>query len=739
MDKKEKKKIGIALLIAVIVSSLFIGLSNLDFFHSLEMKTFDKRLEKSKTNTDANKDVVVILIDEASLQLMGPLVGRWPWPRSLYGDLLEFLASAGARAVLFDILFPEPQVPRDATGNLGESDSHLVMGTASSGIAHHAFQIIHDIEDEVNNSMLNNPIPKEFVEKFSLKNVDNVSSLKQDPNNFYIPITEVYQNARDMGVVEFSSDADGVYRSTNLIRQYQGNFYPTLSMSYLNWANKYKKIKMEDDKILLDSLQIPLLEGGRYIINMKKNIVNYSMGGVLATIQKINKGEMDKLMVNPEEFKDKIIILGASAVGVEDLKLTSLGKSVPGVYLHASAISNVLDQDFIKLVSKNWIYIITSILAFIIAMMVLRMQSVLPSVIGFFGATSTYIYICFFLFDKYRLWLLLVIPVLILFFSFLSAFIFKSITEGKEKKFLKAAFGNYISPELIDIMYSSGEAPKLGGDVGLRTAFFTDIQGFSSFSEKLSAPKLVELLNEYLTVMTDILIAEQGTLDKYEGDAIIAFFGAPMPLPDHASRALKVSLKMQAALGDLRKKWTSEGDKWPEIVHNMRMRIGINSGEIVTGNMGSKMRMNYTMMGDSVNLAARLEASAKQYGIFTQISHFTYNLIKDEFECRELDTIRVVGKSEPVTTYEPLGIKGQTDNLLIDLKNKFHEALTFYKNKNWDKATELFNLTLQLENVRFPELEKKPNPSKIYLERCLEFKQNPPPENWDGVYTLTEK
>jgi adenylate cyclase len=288
-------------------------------------------------------------------------------------------------------------------------------------------------------------------------------------------------------------------------------------------------------------------------------------------------------------------------------------------------------------------------------------------------------------------------------------------------------------------MYASGEAPKLGGDAGIRTAYFTDIQGFSTFSEKLTATKLVELLNEYLSVMTDILIEEQGTLDKYEGDAIIAFFGAPMPLPDHATRAVRVALRMQNALGDLRQKWTNEGNKWPKIVHDMRMRIGINSGEIVTGNMGSKLRMNYTMMGDAVNLAARLEESAKQYGIFIQISHFTYELVKDAFDCREIDTIRVVGKSEPITTYEPLGMKGQTPELLQKLQKSFALGLIHYKNQEWDLAIEQFKLSSQLELERFPELSHKTNPSKIYLARCEHFKLSPPPNDWDGVYTLTEK
>ena len=213
-----------------------------------------------------------------------------------------------------------------------------------------------------------------------------------------------------------------------------------------------------------------------------------------------------------------------------------------------------------------------------------------------------------------------------------------------------------------------------------------------------------------------------------------------MPLEDHAKRACLVAHKMQEKLLELREKWTSEGDKWPLIVHEMRMRIGINSGEIVTGNMGSASRMNYTMMGDSVNLAARLEESAKQYGIFTQVAKETVELAGDEFLWRELDTIRVVGKSVPVTSYDLLGIKETAPDYLKELAKKFEEGLSLYRSQKWDEAIAIFEQTEQLEWQRYPGLKgKKTNPSEIYLERCKSYKENPPADDWDGVYTLTSK
>jgi adenylate cyclase len=313
--------------------------------------------------------------------------------------------------------------------------------------------------------------------------------------------------------------------------------------------------------------------------------------------------------------------------------------------------------------------------------------------------------------------------------------------------------------------------PTLGGEARSVTAYFTDIQGFSTFSEKLTAHQLVELINEYLTAMTDILMSEGGTLDKYEGDAIIAFFGAPMSLPDHPFRACRAAIAMQDRLMDLRRKWEDEkqgaddpdpntrkvppeewrpGDRWPRIVYEMRMRIGINTGEIVVGNMGSPMRMNYTMMGDPVNLAARLEAAGKQYGVYILVSEDVLEQeilgetgrkteVKNLVEVRFIDRITVVGRSEPVRVYELCALKGGLTEEERRLFEVFEKGMAHYLRMEWDEAISRFRESLPLE--RFPR--GKTTPSQVYIQRCLAFKETPPAsapgETWDGVYRLTQK
>jgi adenylate cyclase len=350
-----------------------------------------------------------------------------------------------------------------------------------------------------------------------------------------------------------------------------------------------------------------------------------------------------------------------------------------------------------------------------------------------------YFLIAMTLFGSDHLWIEIARPVLTILLTFTAVMAYRYITEEKDRKFLQSTFKQYLSPELIDIMYNKKQQPMLGGEEGVRTAFFTDIQGFSTFSEKLGSPtRLVELLNEYLSEMTDTLLKHYGTLDKYEGDAIIAFFGAPMPMDDHAYQACLTALDMQNSLGVLRKKWVSEGDKWPEIVHQMRMRIGVNTGLITTGNMGSAIRKNYTMMGDAVNLAARLESAAKQYGVYTMISSFTQDLIKDSFETRQVDKITVVGKTEPVVVYELITKKGDLDPEAVKMLDLFNEGLNYFYAQEWDKSIKILQEAHLLEP--FKEIAPKGmTPSKKIIQYCEMYKSNPPGPDWDGVMSLTSK
>jgi adenylate cyclase len=433
----------------------------------------------------------------------------------------------------------------------------------------------------------------------------------------------------------------------------------------------------------------------------------------------------------------KIFIVGSTIPAMFDIVSTPVDNPYPGVEVHASLLNSFLTNTFITRISPWEDFLILLIVGVIIGFISFMLKPLFGGILTVV-ATFAYFLVAMKVFGDGHLWIEIARPLLAIIMTFTIVMAYRYITEEKDRKFLQSTFKQYLSPDLIDIMYKQKQTPKLGGDEGIRTAYFTDIQGFSTFSEKLGSPtRLVELLNEYLSEMTDTLLSHYGTLDKYEGDAIIAFFGAPMPMDDHAKQACLTALDMQARLGLLRKKWISEGDKWPAIVHEMRMRIGINTGAITTGNMGSKVRMNYTMMGDAVNLAARLESAAKQYGVYTMISHFTNDLVKNDFETRQLDKITVVGKSEPVVVHELLAVKGELGEDMEKLLELYNQGQRYYYDRQWDKAIDLFGRCEPMEPNRL--LTKGRTPSAIFVERSREYSVRPPEKEWNGVYKLQSK
>ena len=498
---------------------------------------------------------------------------------------------------------------------------------------------------------------------------------------------------------------------------------------------------LEDKKLKKVSANLALIERNFMIIsNLSKHnlIAEQRPLYFFPSSKRLTYGDEKKgtaRLLVPFEFVGKKLYYGLTATGTSDLNPMPFDPRYPMVGLHANALNTILDNKIIHEISKTNVALIILLIGVILSFAIPAVSASLGGLL--IGAVLlAYGWISFWLFSNHHIWIDMVGPITTMAIGYLGITVYNYIQEEKNKNFLKDSFGTYVSPELIDQMYDSGEEPSLGGEEGYHTAFFTDIQSFSAFSEKLSASELVALLNQYLTDMTDVLLENNGTLDKYIGDAIVAFYGAPIEVDDHELWACRTAIQMQENLGLLREGWRNEGDRWPEIVHNMQNRIGISSGQMVTGNMGSESRMNYTMMGDNVNTAARLESSAKQYGIYIQIADSTYQPVKDKVIVRDLDNVRVLGKEEPVKVWELISEVGQEPELYKKLLPAYNEALKLYKNQEWNKAIEAFKASDALEDM-FPG--RKTNPSRIYIPRCEHFIDNPPGKNWDGVWTLTSK
>ncbi|MDP7238973.1 MAG: adenylate/guanylate cyclase domain-containing protein, partial [Candidatus Latescibacteria bacterium] len=295
--------------------------------------------------------------------------------------------------------------------------------------------------------------------------------------------------------------------------------------------------------------------------------------------------------------------------------------------------------------------------------------------------------------------------------------------------YIQDSFKMYLSPQVVDQIAGDPGKLQLGGTRRELTILFTDVAGFSTISENLSAEKLVDLLNNYLGDMTDIIMANKGTVDKYEGDLIMAFWGAPIEDPDHAMDACFTALLMNDRLINMRAEFKAQGK--PPFIANMDARIGLNTGDVVVGNMGSSQRFDYTVMGDHVNLASRLEGANKPYGTHIMISEFTYAKVKDHIEVRELDTIRVVGRDEPVTIYEVLAKTGEVDEKMGEIASLYQSAMEVYKDRGWNEAQEKF--------LKILTIDPNDGPSKTYVGRCEKYSVEPPLAEWDFVETMTEK
>ena len=489
-----------------------------------------------------------------------------------------------------------------------------------------------------------------------------------------------------------------------------------------------------------------------------------------ATMEALGVGANFDVTKTP--FYNKIVVIGVAVEVIHDVKSTpyynylGVQQLTPGMETHANAIQTVLHKNFISTfggavtdLSRHGFpiahFLLITLLALIAFFLLDYVNPIIAAVSVFIEGILYFGFVCGAFMNDYG-WMFksliasdsialpgigesyvmpMVAPIVGIGITYVSNILYRVLNEQKDKKFLKDTFGAYISPELIDQMYEEKQEPKLGGNTGYHTAFFSDIQSFSAFSEVMEPEAMVKLMNEYLTEMTNILLDHQGTLDKYIGDSIVAFYGAPVTVEEHELLACKTALAMEKKIVELREKWSHEDDK-PDLVHQLRHRVGLNSGPMVTGNMGSEMRMNYTMMGDTVNVAARLESSAKLYGVYIHVAENTYKKVKDEFEWRTLDYVRVKGKKVPVHVYELLSEKGQLDDDTAKMLMIFHEGLELYNAQKWNDALKKFEESATLED-EFPT--RPTTPSKVYIFRCNHFIENLPEKDWDGVWTMTTK
>ncbi|HAE23537.1 MAG TPA: hypothetical protein DCG47_14650 [Spirochaetaceae bacterium] len=421
---------------------------------------------------------------------------------------------------------------------------------------------------------------------------------------------------------------------------------------------------------------------------------------------------------------DSVAVIGLTATGTQDIGVTPLSSAYWMVGSYPTIINTLARGRFLRDLPKPAEYALIALLAVAIVLSIRRLPAkpsialIVIAVLGVNAAIILAFFQSYIIVGQFSLNLALVFPSTLVMLG-------KFAGEEENRQFIQGAFSKYLAQDVIDQILANPDSLRLGGQSCEITTFFSDVAGFSSISEKLSAEDLVQLLNEYLSEMSDIIMHNRGTVDKYEGDAIMAFWGAPLSYPEHPYNACLSAVQMQARLEELRAAWRAQGRD------ELKVRIGLNTGKAVAGNMGSHTRMNYTVMGDSVNLASRLEGANKFYGSYTMASEYTWQATKDDFRYRELDIIRVVGKAEPIRVFELIGLKGGLSDAREAVLASFDSGLALYRQRRWKEALNAFTAALRVDMAD--------GPSRVYYARCRKFLSSPPAADWDGVSSLSSK
>ncbi len=718
-----KKKIFTGALIICSVSALVIVLDLLGVFSYTENKTYDSRVNALAGLRRPSEDIIVILVDQPGIDWAQQEKGwNWPWPRAAYADIVRFMERADAAAIVFDMLYTEPSV-------YGSSDD-AAFAEASRSFGR-TVQTVFFSTQSGNASAWPENIPRPGLRTRGF----SAEPSREEKAQF--PISELAEAACMLGCVTEVPDSDGIFRRSSLFRSFGGMSVPSLSVAaYMTGmgeqnADIVRAPETGEAVFAQAGLSLPAGERGDVLLRFRGSLdryIPYSAAHILQSFDAINAG--GEPLLEPELFTDKYVFFGIYAPGLFDLVSTPVLSVYPGVGIHVTALDNMLSNDFIRPPPRYLAALLAVIAAAAGVFLVAGSRKLLPSGRGGTAAAAAGLILaaCLFTaaaFAAYAagLWLPLVAPLTALAVSFLATLLVHYGTEGKEKRYLKTAFRQYLSPVVIDELVAHPERLKLGGERKEISIFFSDLQGFTSISEKLEPEELTSFLNEYLSAMSDIILDSGGTIDKYEGDAIIAFWNAPTAREDHAKRALEAASACQKRLDDMRPAFRER------LGTDVYMRIGVNTGFAVVGNMGSHSRFDYTMLGDSVNLAARLEGLNKQFGTYTMCSLSAAEAARAHgfsMPLRELARAAVVGKKEAVTVFEVLSDAEYTEKKeTLDI---FSRALSLFYEGDIDAALPAFE-----------SVSTRDRPAFFYAQKCRELAAAALPGDWDGVWTASSK
>ena len=716
-------------LLALAVSAAVLVITQEDILklgiiQRLELASIDYRFD-ARGRDPALKDSSTVVIVEMSSASHTSLPGQYPWPRSYYARLIRNLRAAGARAVGLDVIFTGRDVYSAA------NDSDLAAAIRNAGNVALAGKV--------------EPVPAQY----------RIRTKLEDFGNLFFRVDS------SLGLVNVVNDADGVLRRYNAFFDSEAGFpVPTFAFAVLNkYFNRPALTTAENfpDGFLYGRQEIPKYDNASFLINFQGpsgafprfNIADVLDDSTFTTTEEQETGVQINSFSDPEfgylhdgSFRDKIVLVGSTVPEDHDLFPVARGGGrgggdnlMYGVEIHANVIESFLRGAFIRkespLLEVLSVIFFTCLTFFVTSALKgsRTRHAVLVEFNGvLFGLAEIFVigYAALLLFNEYNYLMTVISPMIAVAGGYSASTAYHFVIERKQRLAIKAIFGTYLNPAVVEELVSNPDRFRLGGEKRTLSVLFGDIEGFTTISEQVPPEELVSLLNEYLSAMADEIFLTDGTLDKYMGDAVMAFWGAPVPLPDHALRACRTALAMQETARRMEAAWSALGRP----VFNIR--VGINTGEMIVGKMGGVKKVDYTVIGDSVNLASRLEGANKQYHTRVIASGETYALVEAAILGRPLDHIAVKGRSEPVVIYELLHERSRP-MLLEDTEflNHYNEGMRLYKDRAWTESL----LAFQKAHALRPD----DVPTQLYISRTRTYESDPPPSDWNGVFVMTVK
>jgi adenylate cyclase len=739
------KKNAILIVIGLLISLFFAGNAarfyRLDFVEQLSSIIYDYRLRLTMPRTPDDR-IVIVDIDEKSLKEEG----RWPWGRDRLALLMDKLFDRyGVAVVGMDIVFAEKD----------ESSGLKVLQMLGQN------QLRNDVSFQATLSQIQPLLEydKLFASKIKNRKVvlgyyltsqedKHASGMLPEPtfptgtfkghaidftiwNGYGANLPELQQAAASAGHFNPLVDFDGRIRRVPMLAEYDGAYYESLSLAMVRTLLGQSKLLPGYAEVKaggyagMEWLELEA-NGGRIKIPVDNDVATFvPYRGPQGSFRYVSITDVLHDRVEPELLKDKIILVGTTAPGLLDLRSTPVGEAYPGVEIHASMISGILDHNlkerpaYMLGAEVVWLLLIGIALSFLLPLFT-PTKAILASIFTLFSTAGLSLVV----WQNGNVLMPVANSLLMIALLFALNMSYGYFVESRTKHQITRLFGQYVPGKVVEEMAKNPESVSMDGESREMTMLFSDVRGFTTISEGLDPKQLSLLMNEFLTPLSRDIYKYRGTIDKYMGDCIMAFWGAPLQDKDHALNAILAGIQMQATLKALQPHLKERG--WPEI----HVGVGINSGRVSVGNMGSEVRVAYTVMGDEVNLASRLEGLTKQYGVGIIVGENTRSLVKD-FLYRELDHVRVVGKDKPVAIYEPITLAGEASKALHDEVRLFHEVRRLYRKQDWDQAE------LQLMNLQ----RMSPDTALygIYTKRIINFRKNPPKADWDGVFDFQTK